>query len=255
MVRYFDKFLTRLEEALQTMPDIADITISADYTGAALTGQLPRSVQAYRFNGDVDVTDDATWSFDLNGDTLTATIADGELEITAIEANSVVTITSDYGGVERSRTFSVILDIAEPPEGAGTDTSQDTSLDSFNSTSYAPVSREITVTVGASGNVNLAAAYLSVYSDFDGTAGPWNVYGKWEWWDGAAWVIVGAEQQSHPDHEYPAGPASIIYGTLNVSRTKTGLVAAASEKFRLSCKNASGTRVMYLDGKAVVSSS
>lgn len=269
MGRWSDKVLTKLEsglddirEALQKMPDIPDITIEADYTGEVLDGQLPRNVVAQRIDITTDVTTSATWAHTVDSGDLTATIDEGVLEITAIGAESVVTITSTYLGVDVSRSFNVYLNIADPPDAeSGTFTAFRNANESFNSTTYANVLNNgltVDIEVGSTGEVDLTTDQMQIWSDYDGSFGPWDVLGKWQWWNGASWDDVGTESHSNPDHEFVG--ATLSYGTLRVGsasnpKTKTGLTTGNTESFRLVCKNASGTRVMYISGKATATSS
>jgi hypothetical protein len=149
--------LTDLFAALSTMPDIADIHISADYTGTADASQFPVIVQASRFTNTTDDTANASWSFTVDSGMLTATILSGALSITAISATSEVTITSTYGGVAKSRSFTVYLDTAAPPVTgtSGGGSSYATSFTNITSATQAPVTADITVVVGASGTVTL----------------------------------------------------------------------------------------------------
>jgi hypothetical protein len=237
--------LTDLFSALSFMPDIPDVTITADYTGAVDTGQLPKIVQAYRFTNTTDNTTDATWSYTLDSGDLTATITDGALEITAITVTSVVTVTSTYQSVDKSRTFTVHLETAAPPSSVGSST--DTSFASINSTTLAPISDELTVTVGGTGGVACIASNLTVTTDAVTPSGSFSVQIQWQWWDGAAWVNIGSASTSSLVR-VASGTFAVTDGRVSKTATKTGLTPAASEKFRLEAKNSSGTRVMYFAG-------
>lgn len=243
---------TQLFEAVSSMPDIQDVHIVADYTGTVQPGQLPRIVTAQRFTSTTDDTANATWSFSSANGAVTGTIVAGVLTITDVQATDVVTISSDYNGVVKSRSFTVYLDTSAPPSsgntGSGRSTATDTTFNSFNSTTHAAVSDELSVVVGASGNVTLSAPlYLS--TDAVSPSGTFSAYGIWRWWNGAAWVDVGTEVVSSiscvVDSRHRVFP-----GRLSVPQTKTGLTPAATEKFQLYARNASGTRTMYLSGTA-----
>jgi hypothetical protein len=245
--------IEQLELAINTanaiMPDIAPITITADYTGTVNTGQLPRSIRAYRYNGSTDVSDDATWSVDASAGITASVDLTGLVTITAISASGTIVVTSDHNDIERSKTIVVTLETASAPStgtGGGT-SSTDTSFASFNSTTFATVSDELTVTVGSSGEVQLTAP-LMVYTDEAGASGSFDVKGIWQWWDGGAWVDQGTESSSHPDCSYLGGMMN--EGSLVVAYLRTGLAAASSQRFRLQARNNSGTRIMYLSGEA-----
>jgi hypothetical protein len=247
---------TDIFAAISSMPDIPDVHITADYTGTVNAGQLPYNVTAQRFTNTTDNTADATWSFTTDNGGITASITSpGVLNITAVISTTEVTLTSSYGGVDKSRGFAVYLDSAAPPAtgtGGGT-SSSDTAFSSFNSTTHAAVSDELTVTVGSSGNATLSAR-LTVYTDASGLNATYKIYAKWQWWNGAAWADVGTEVSSSPDCSVRVknSVATVTNGSVSVPQTKTGLTVASSQKFRLEARNNSGTRAMYLSGTASV---
>jgi hypothetical protein len=258
VLKQLNEQLTDLFAALSSMPDIPDVHITADYTGTVDAGQLPLNIVAIRLTNTTDDSANASWSFTTDNGGISATISGGILTITAITATTVVTITSTYQGVDKSRTFTVYLDEATPPAtgtGGGT-SSSDTTFNSFNSTTHAAVSDELTVTVGSSGNATLSAP-LSVYTDPVSPTGTFQIYAKWQWWNGAAWVDVGTEVSSAPNCKVTANKTvyQVQNGAVSVPQTKTGLTVASSQKFRLLGRNNSGTRTMYLSGTASVVSS
>lgn len=242
--------ITDLFAALSSMPDIPDVRIDADYTGAVISGELPISVYAYRYSGDTDNTADATWGFTTNNGGISASISLGVLTITAIAGTTVVTITSTYNGVAQSRTFTVYLDVAAPPStgGATGGTSASTStFTNFNSASYAAVTGELNVTTGSVGTVDLAAP-LRTKINGSPSDGVYEVKGIWRWWNGASWVDVGTEVASAPDAERDDGDNH--NGQIAVTAQKTGLAASSTAKFKLYAKNTSGTQSMYFTGTA-----
>ncbi len=252
-----DVLLLQIVEALATMSDIADVTVTADYTGAVDAGQLPRSVQANRYSGSTNQNTLAAWSFTVDSGGLTATIANGLLDITAVSATSVVTVTSAYSGVTRSKAFTVTKQIAAPPAtGSGGGTSAtDTTFTTFNSTTHAAVSDELTVTVASSGTVMLSAP-LS-FGPNTVVAGTWHIYSKWQWYDTgtATWTDVAAEVISSVSASIASSPYSYRIGAISIPTSKTGLVAASSQKFRLMARNNTGTQTMKLAGTASAVSS
>jgi hypothetical protein len=209
-------------------------------------------VLATRMDGTTDVTTSAAWSRTVDSGDITSTIgaATGILNITALGSSGVVTITSVHDGITKSRKVTVTKQVGDAPMtgGGGGTASQDNTFASFNSTTMATVSDELTVTVGAGGTVTLSAP-LEVYTDEVGPTGTFEVFGIWQWWDGAVWVDRGTETASSPDCNVTAGPVGFP-GSIAVSNVHSGLVAAASEKYRLQFRNSSGTRVMYLSGTA-----
>lgn len=225
-----DAMLADIIVALANMPDIPDVVISADSTGTIRSGQLPTTVSAKRFSGSTDQTTLASWSFTVDSGSLTATISNGDLVVTVLDATSVVTITSSYLGTVRSRTFKIIIQVSEPAVTVSTFSStKDFTV--MSSTAYAVVSPELTVTVGASGTVTLNAPLELAYVAGANTA-TYYAYAKWQWWNGAAWADVALEALSFvpcaiTDHN------NVYNGSIICNRSKTGLVPAATEKFRL----------------------
>jgi hypothetical protein len=126
----------------------------------------------------------------------------------------------------------------------------------------AAISDELVVEVGASGEVDLTAP-LIVTTAANATA--WGeasleVYGRWQWWDGAAWQDLGAsETASDPDCRVILDAESSTYstrqGAMNVSASKTGLTPAATEKFRLQARNITAAVSMNYSGTATASTS
>lgn len=273
---WWDQFATELEtsinnivtvqsqifEALSSMPDISDVHIAADYTGTVDADTFPVIIQATRLSGSTDNTDDATWSFTVDSGSLTATVDTGILSITGITATSVVTITSVYNGVTKSRSFTVYLDIAPPPQtdpggGGSSSSAYDTSISNVASATHAPVSDELSIVIGSSGTATLSAP-LTVSTAATSPTGSYEVFGKWQWWNGSAWTDVATEIASDPDCNVTGiGPkvTGVNNGSLNVSQSKTGLTVGATEKFRLEARNHTGTRIMILSGTASAVSS
>lgn len=254
-IRLWDRVCTKIEslfgqtfEALASMTDIADVHISADYTGAVNPAVYPVTAVTQRLNGSIDVTTSSTWSFSVDSGALVATISNGGLSITDITTTSIVTITSEYNGITKSRTFTVYKDIAAPPSNGVTDTS----LDSFNSTTHAAVSDELVLTVGASGTVDLTAP-LTIRTAGTTPTGTFKVWSIWRWWNGAAYVDLGTEVSSSPDLSvaFIPGPGYVISaGAITVPQSKTGLGVGSSQKFQLYARNNSGTRTMTFVGTA-----
>lgn len=243
--------------ALASMGDIAAVTIAADYAGTVNAGQLPKNVYATRLYGTTDVTTASTWSFTVDSGAITATIgaATGVLNITALAASSVVTITSVYGGITKSRKLTVTKQLgAAPSSGSGGGTSASVStFTSFSSTAFTTVSDVLTVTTGTVGQVALTAP-LTVTTGSAAPAGTFPVYGIWQWdsTGGGVWVDLGASVVSSPNCyvTLTSGAYDATDGAISIAYTKTGLPASSSQKFRLQAANDTATRAMYLSGTA-----
>ncbi len=150
---------------------------------------------------------------------------------------------------------SIIAANATPSMGGGSGggtAASDNTLAAFNSASHAAISDELTVVAGAGGVVTLTADSLAVSTAAAAPAGPFKVYGKWQWdsTGGGVWVDVGTEDASSPDAEVEnfGGFYGVTAGSLTSSEAKTGLVALSSHKFRFLARNDSGVRTMYLSG-------
>lgn len=238
--------------ALENMPDIPDIVVTADYTGAVNTDQLPRVVNMQRLTLDTDNTASATWSFSVDSGEITASFTNpGEFTITALDSTSVVTVTSDYNDIEKSRTFTITLEVADPPALAGGSAS-DTSFSSVTSSTHAAISNELSIPIGASGEAELTATLTTYVASSSGNA-TYIVFGKWQWWDGAAWQDVDTEVESDPDlvktSTYNQSP-----GRLRVNQTQTGLTPGNTEKFRLMARKNTGVIPVYFNGTATAGS-
>lgn len=242
------------------MNDIAPVIVNAAHTGTVETGQLPRNVLAKRYAGTEDVTTLSSWSASTDSGSITYTIgaATGVLNITALGASSVVTITSVHNGVSLSKKVTVTKNLAAAPatgSGGGTSAS-DTTFNSFNSTTHATVSDVLTVTVGSTGQVALSAPLgVTTAAEAPSSAGL-DVKGIWQHdtTGGGVWADLGTEASSDPDvvvqFDSEISAYTVDAGSISVSHTITGLAASSSQKFRLNFRNNSGTRVMYLSGTA-----
>lgn len=258
MQRWWERVCEETENARSRMDDIPTQTIYADHTGTVNEGQLPLSIAAKRYFQETDVTLSTAWSIAVRSGAVTVTInaTTGAISLTAVTAaTSVVRVTSVRGGLTLYKDFTVDRSDSPPPSsgsGGGTSAS-DSTFNSINSATHAAISDELTVTTGTAGQVALSAP-LRVSTAQVAPEGTFEVYGKWQWWDGAAWADVAAEVASNPDPVivYDADLGEYIggRGDISVSATKTGLAASSSHKFRLMARNASGTRVMYFSGTA-----
>lgn len=247
-----------LVAASSTMPALSPITITADYTGAIdPAAQLPHNALFKRYVGATDVSTTTAWSMTVLSGSITASIgaATGVVEITALGSTSEIEVTSDRDGVELTSRLLITKQIGPTPAGGsgGGTSASDSSFATFNSTTHAAVSDELTVTVGSAGSVSLTAP-LRVDTSASAPTGTFEVFGRWQWYNPgtALWEDLGAEVASDPDAVVAInyGLYFITRGTLGVSDSKAGLTPTASHKFRLMARNASGTRVMSLSGTA-----
>ena len=264
-----DDRVTQLEldavdaRARARMDDLPAVVFTGDYTGALSADQLPLDIPVKRYDGTTNVSASSTWTATVESGDVTCSIgaATGVLNVTAIGRNSVVKIESTKDGLTLRKKQVFTISLAAPPNTGSTGGTSwtDTTLSSFNSTTMAAVSDELIVTVGPSGQVDLSAP-LTVSTAAAAPTGVFRVWGIWQWWDGAAWQDLGTEWSSAfpyctVSQDIDAGTYSVAPGSFSVPASKSGLVPAASEKFRLQARNDSGTRTMTLSGTATATSS
>jgi hypothetical protein len=149
---------------------------------------------------------------------------------------------------------------AAPVIGGGGSTNTVTTYNSINSTSYAVISTsDLSVAVGASGTVNLSAVLL-VRTTKD-VVGTYPVWGKWQWYNGSAWVDVGTEVESSPScvissvQVGDSGTSTMLVetpGTLTLNSSQSGLTSGTNQKFRVAARNdaSTGTRTMTFSNPA-----
>ena len=261
MQRWWERVCEEIEFGRSRMDDIQNQIVKADHAGVVLTGELPRNITCKRYFLETDVTTSSTWSVSVTSGSIGTSIgaATGALTLSAVSgtiaAVSVVKVTSVRQGLTLTKSFTVTrVDNSPPASGGGGGTSaSDSTFNSINSTTHAAISDELTVTVGSAGTVTLSAP-LSVRTAAASPSGTFEVFMKWQWWDGAAWVDLAAEVASNPDCEVVFESEINTYltfaGSISVPDSKTGLAASSSQKFRLMARNASGTRTMTFTGTA-----
>lgn len=239
------------------MPDVPSTTVEADSTGTVITDELPLDIQFIRYNGVTDVSTSAAWSRSLLSGNAATTIgaATGILNLTGPTnlVDSVVRVTSVHSGVTLTTDHAILKNSATASSGGagsgGGTAASDTTFNSINSTTHAAISDELTVLAGATGVINLTAA-LNVLTARVPPGGIYPVFAIFRWWNGAAWVDVGAEVESDPDAEVEDTGEIIAResGAVSISTSKTGLVAASSHKFQLYARNTAGARTMTFSG-------
>lgn len=239
-----------LDLAGAIMPDIPPVSIMADYTGVVLDGQLPRNISAQRFDGDTDVTTSATWSATTisGGATYTIGAATGVLNVTAIASTAVVEITSVYDDISRSRKVTINKVLQDPPPSSSGSTEYDSSITETTTDSYGAANAgPLTLTCGASGEVELAAPLETTTTapTAQGCAGKWQVSPV----GAGTWSDVDTEIASTIDAEQD------ISGYISVNQIATGLTAGNDYDFQLLLRNASGSATIYYVGTASATTS
>lgn len=227
-------------DVTSSITGVAEVVISADYTGVPLDGQLPKSVPYRLIRQGVDVSTAASWSRTVVNGTVTCTIgaATGMLSITAIATDSVVRISAVYGATTRTFDVKVSRSLANPPatgSGGGGTAASVSSFSSIASTSMQTITTELTVTVGAAGNVDLAATTTFDFEQLGGIGISYqSVYLVWQRWNGASWVDLSTEAESAtPARRSASGVDDEGPGFASLAQQVTGLTAGSSQKFRL----------------------
>jgi hypothetical protein len=239
-----------------SMPTPATVSVLADYTGSYLTGQLPRTIVVQRFLNGADVSAKSRWFLSTVSGSITASIDQtGVITVTTLGSSSVLQAKSVRDGVTLTCNVIVNRVVGSVPStgGSGGSTVSVSSFSSINSASYAPITTEMSVTVGSSGTVALNAP-LDVSTSQTAPAGNFPVFGKWQWWDGTTWQDVAAEIETSPDPIVVNEPPlyEVDDGTLTVNMSKTGLTVGSTQKFRLSARMNVATRTMVFSGTASV---
>lgn len=245
-----------LDLAGAIMPDIPPVTVQADYTGAVLSGQLPRNIAAQRFAGDTDVTTSAEWSATTvsGGATYTIGAATGILNLTALASTAIIEITSEYDGISRSKKLTITKQLQDPPQASGSTTEYDSSITETTADAYGAANAgPLTVTCGASGEIELSAP-LSFAPTADGT---FQAYGKWQISAAGAgvWTDVDTEILSSVSARQNATLGLFEEGAIAVNQTATGLTPASDYDLQLLLRNASGTDTLYYAGTATAATS
>lgn len=243
------------------------IWIKTDSSGAALSGQLPRSeTYSLRERGDV-LSSGVTWSIINSPSGITASISgtgQGQLDISALAADDVeVRLKAARAGREdRFYTVAVKKDKAPPPTagggsgGTGGTTASDTVNTSTASTTATVLSSELVIDLGSTGNVSMVADITAMPENI-APNGTWTVSVRFQRWNGSAWVDVGAGYGTDVssranDPELGGHLATPAYPGL--SDTYSGTPSATGQKFRL-VGFISAARTHYFNGTISVTGS
>jgi hypothetical protein len=160
--------------------------------------------------------------------------------------------------------FSVTItrSTAAPDSGGGGATPNDStsSLITFNSGSFAAISRVLAVTLPSGvTEATLTAAGITLELDSVAPTGSSIVEMKWQRETApAVWTDVGAVATSSPNpfvFDEGGGFFSSLSGLVTCNRTETGMPAASAQNFRLVARVSSGNvRTVYPFGTASVAS-
>jgi hypothetical protein len=223
------------------------------YSGTVKAGQVnPRYVQFRLIRNGVDVSESATWSGSVISGTITATLSNstgtkGLLNITADTTDAVLEITAVYQGATRVARHKVTKQVDPPPQsgggGSGSGGSASGSITgTVSGTTMTAVGDELTVVVGSGGTVSLSADYEF---SADNTTGSRTMAGRWEKWNGSAYVAIGSGDVAAAS-SYFANDALNGYGALYLD--DTGNTNGSTQKYRFYAKGTSSSTNYYIFG-------
>lgn len=225
--------------AQQRMPSLPAWTVALATDGSPRTGQLPRNIQFRRYEGGDEVTLDSEWSASLLAGSATFAVgaSNGLLELTDVDATSVIEVMSIRDDVPLTTLFNVQAVTSA-------------NLASINSASHATISDVLVFKTGATGTLTLSANLDVLTADASPT-GSFPVFGKWQV-DNGGYTDAAAEVESAADATITESPTEGEYllakGQLIVGATVTGLTANTEYSTRFQARNSSGTRTMYFNG-------
>lgn len=233
----------------------AEINISANSAGTP-TVPLPVTAPFTLIRNGTDVTATATWSVTVLSGTIAASFpSPGSLSLNSsggVLSSATLRLTAVYGSTTRNMDVRVTRNDAAPPSGGGSGGGGSSSFSATSSsTSPTALSPELSLTVGASGNVDLTAGYSFSVS---GSVVNARLFTQWYEWNGSAYVAIsGTAKESDDGYSTFIGePAS---GTN--SRQITGLTPSAAKKYRLYGYNSGGSTgsARYVNGTVGAASS
>lgn len=223
----------------------AKSTVACDYTGAAKTGQLTKTLtfELIRGTAETNVTSSATWgcSITSGSGTVANNATKGKVDLSAINTDRIeITVTATYG--TSTRTFVHVVEklIDAPPVsggggGSGGSSASDSSIADTTSSSYGTTNAgPLTVTAGASGIVDLSFPGSFTRT----TSGSGTAFGKWQWRIvGGTYADVSTEIASVVSSNTNTTDGTYDPGSIYVTQQKTGLTAGTSYEFILLLRN------------------
>ena len=245
-----------------SLDGVAPITLYADYLGAFLADQLPKSVGIVRRKGGTDVTESTTWSIvsqgAITGGTVTIS-SSGAVTIpsgVSMPANTSIVVRCVRDGVTLETTLGVtkLSEFAPSTGGSGGTTVTDSSFTSISGTTFVDISDVMTVKTGASGKIQLsaplsitAAAATPSVSGSDG-----NVELIWQYRAiGGSFADVGTAVASNPDllvyFDAEFKEWNVESGYVNCSPTLTSLSASTDYEVKLRARRTSSTPTKTLN--------
>jgi hypothetical protein len=239
----------------QLLSNAAVINFNADYTGALIAGQISQTVTFQRKVGSTDVSATTTWVATPSSGITCSISSIGVLSFTAV-ANGTVSVTAAYGGTTLAYYLAVNkIPGAAPGAGGGGGGSTSVYTGTIGSTSSSSypggASSEITLTCGASGQIDLSLTLPFLVSG--GASGvSYHAAAKIQW------KIAGgtyADVATETGDSYPAvaavSPPSIdgsaSDGEIDILTNKSGLTSGSSYVFKVLWRSTAGA-LLYDDG-------
>jgi hypothetical protein len=252
-IRAFERLLSEEQGAISGPSNVV-IDYNADGT---IANPLPISV-LYRLvrADDTPITSGVEWkvvilsgAFESAIPTIGGTGA-GVLLINSglFSQSATIGITARFNGVGVAPLTVTVSKLISPPiGGSGGNTASDSTntLLAFNSGSFAPITRELAVTLPSGvTTATLSAPSVALRLDNVLPTGVSVVEAKWQRESApSVWSDVGAEEVSSINPFVFSIPPSVVgsvAGTITCNRSATGLAAGSAQKFRLVARVSSG---------------
>lgn len=263
----FEAFYSARQALFNKMDDVAsaqsividpfpDITVYADSSGTAKTGELPKQLGITASKGASEVTTSGSWTRTAtSGVTCTIGAATGIFEVTALTVVEVsVPISFVYSGVTRTAAVKIIR-ADDPPTNSGGGgatggtSASTTTVGNTTGTAYDltnAISATMTIDTGTNGQIDVTGRID--FKRTDTTSGSTGCLAKAQYRVPAgAWADVAAEDADDADASYtPASggdPALSVPGSIPITQTITGLSASTTYEVRWAWRrvNVSGT--------------
>jgi hypothetical protein len=224
--------------------------VNADSAGAALYGQLPRTLSNRRKRGNVDVSATTTWNYTTSNCTIT-NAGNGDISLTAVSARTAyIDVSSTRDGITLpTQRIPVTRNDAEPAVvgGAGAPSFSVTVSQSITDTSFDGTPQVLafgTMRSTAAGVLNVAAAIeYTAPSPQNGTLSvkwQWSLAGANVWTDWNGGTITGTT----------ANGASDTPGFVNASGAITGRAVSTDHDLRAIGYKAGTTSALSAYGDA-----
>lgn len=266
-IREFERLLSDVQANIA-----GNATVTLNYSSAgALTSPIPvTSTYTLVPEGGSAFTSGVSWgvtvlsgTFTGSGPTIGGT-GTGVLRINSglASTGALLGVTARVNGIGYPPfSVSVVRSTASPDGGGGGGTPNDSvsDLNTFNTTSFATISRDLSITLPTLATTASLTAPVTVFLDSASPPGGTVVEGKWQRETApSVWTDVGLVEVAAPTPivlDEGGGLYTAESGELICNRTETGMVAGSAQKFRFVARVAGGNvRTVYPSGTLSVSS-